>query len=155
MLRFQRPDFFQRVKLAKSRCSLRQFNPRHFGFGVNVNIGTESARGIESADANEADLRPMTIIAPEGNVALWAAVDFMRSERARHRNGPQPASQNPDRRGFDDGVEHESAAGVPLAIGAVAAVHRHWLVQQFIANLPAGATATEFFSCALCALFHV
>ena len=110
---------------------------------------------VQGADPDEADLPPMTVVAPQGDFALWAAIDIMRSESARHWNGLELATQHLYGCSFDDGVQHERAAGMPLAIGAMTAVHAHWLVQKLVAYLAAGATADELFSRSLSALFHV
>jgi hypothetical protein len=110
---------------------------------------------VEGADTDEANVGPTSVVAPQRNVAFWAAIDVMRAKSAPHGNGLQFAAQHLYGRGFDDGVEHEGAAGVPLAVGAMAAVHSDWLVQKLVAHPAAGATAGELFSCALCAVFHV
>jgi hypothetical protein len=103
---------------------------------------------IERADTNEANLGTAAILAPQGHFALWAAIDVVRAISAPHRNRLQLSTKNLDSRGFDNRVEHESAARVPLTIRAMAAMHSDGLIQQTIAHLAAGAAAGEF-------LFHL
>ena len=97
----------------------------------------------------------MTVVAPQSHLAPGATIDVMRRKGARHWNGLQLAAQHLYGSRFDDGVQHERAARVPLAIGAMAAVHSHWLVQKLVPHPAAGATACELFSRLLSALFHV
>jgi hypothetical protein len=78
----------------------------------------------------------------------------MRTISTPHRNGLQLAAKHLYGRCFDDRVQHERTARVPLAVGAMAAVHSDWLVQKLIPHPAAGAPAFELFSRPLSALFH-
>ena len=150
----KRPDFLKVIVLAESRRSLGELYPRQFRLCVDVNIRSNRAGMIECADTDEPDWPAATIGAPQGNLALWTAINVVRTKTARHGNGLQFSAQDFYRRGFDDGIQDEGTACVPLAIAAVAAVHSNWLVYKLIAHLTAGATACELFWRPLVGLFH-
>ena len=81
-------------------------------------------------------------------------MDLMNTRSALHWHGLQLAAQYFYGGGFDYCVQHESAARVSLAIGAMAAVHSHRLVLKLIAHMAAGASAGELLCRPLPALFH-
>ena len=87
LLAFERPDFFPVVKLSESRPVLGELQPWHLRFCVDVNIRSNGVRVIQSADTDKPDLMAMTVVAPQRDLAFWAAIDVMRSKSARHRNG--------------------------------------------------------------------
>ena len=60
----------------------------------NVNIRSKGTGAIERADPDETDLTAMTVIAPQGDLALWAAIDVMGTISAPDGNGLQPAAQD-------------------------------------------------------------
>ncbi len=71
-------------------------------------------------------------------------MDVMRAAR-RGRDGHRlrRAGQQFDPVGLVDGVQHEGAAGLALAVQAMAAVHEHGRRGQPIAHLATGAAAFQ------------
>src|SRR3954452_3908899 len=94
LLTLHGPDLLEFIVLAERGRSLRELHPRQFRLRVNVNIRPEDARTIKSADTNESERPAATIDAPEGNFALWAAIDVMMTCRARHRNNLQLTAED-------------------------------------------------------------
>src|SRR5438067_11128807 len=84
-------------------------------------------RGIvQRTSAYKARLLAPAICAPECSAARLAAVYDMRSSAVRRlRIGTRFARKQFDAIGFDNGVEHEGAAGLALAIEAMTAMHEH------------------------------
>jgi hypothetical protein len=139
-----RPELAGLVVIAERRRSLRQLEPLRFPPGVDVHVRLQRARLVERADAHEADVGSMSVVAPNRRLTPGAAVDVVRTVLARHRHGHRVAAEQLDRPGFDDRVEHERAARQPLAIVAMAAVDEHWLVEELVADGSAGAAAGDF-----------
>ncbi len=71
-------------------------------------------------------------------------MDVMRAAR-RGRDGHRlrRAGQQFDPVGLVDGVQHEGAAGLALAVEAMAAVHEHGRIGQPITHLATGAAAFQ------------
>src|SRR5262249_59483381 len=63
--------------------------------------------------------------------------------RGGHGQGAGTAGEQRDAVGFDQGVDHEGAAGLPLTIAAVAAVHEHRWRGEPIPHRGAGAATLE------------
>ncbi len=59
---------------------------------------------VKGAHTDEPDLRAMTVVAPEGHLAFWAAIDVMRTISAWHGHSLQLAAQYLYGGGFDDRV---------------------------------------------------
>jgi hypothetical protein len=97
----------------------------------------------------------VAVVTPKGGLAFFAPINVVRGIITGHRNGFQLAPRYLYRRSLDNGIEDKCAAGMPLAIGAVAAVHTHRLSQKLVAHFATGATAPEFLALRLGSLFHV
>src|SRR5271166_98644 len=99
---------------------------------------------VERADADEADALDAAIVAKDRDLARRAAMNDMRPAAVgRNRNGLRLAREHLDPVGLDQRVDDEGAAGLPLAVLAVAAVHEHRLRTEPTANGAAGAAALE------------
>ena len=90
-----------------------------------MNVRSKGSRVVKRSNANEPDLGPAPVFTPKRNLALAAAIDVVWTIITRNGDGFQVPAYELDRRSFDDRIEHKSAAGVPLTIRAVAAVHAH------------------------------
>lgn len=91
---FLRPDLFNVVILFECESIFWQLNPGHFVPGVDVDIGLERVRVVESPYSNESDLRATAVIAPDGHLAMRAAVDVMSSIIPWDRHGFRFAPEN-------------------------------------------------------------
>src|SRR5262249_16509766 len=93
LLAFTRPDFFPVVILAESWFSFWELHPRYLGLSIDVDIRPNDTRTVERADADEPNLRTMTINPPQRDMAFWAAIDVMETKTARHRTRAQFATK--------------------------------------------------------------
>jgi hypothetical protein len=103
-----------------------------------------SADGSSSAHAHEGKRQNAAVVAPHRCFAGRAAVNVMWPPAVGWScNGPGLAGQilHPIR--FYQRVEYEGAAGLPLTIPTVAAVHEHRLQGEPIAQRAASATSFE------------
>src|SRR5262249_23197673 len=138
------PEFARVVIIPERRRALRQLKPLRFPPGVDVHVRLQNAGLVQGADAHEAEIGPVPVVAPERGLTFGATVDVVRTVRARHRHGYRFAAEQLDRLSLDDRVEHERAARQPLAVVAVTAVNEHWLVEELVADGSAGAAAGNF-----------
>jgi hypothetical protein len=104
-------------------------------------------RGIgKRPDTDERDLAQPAIVTPHRDFALRAAVYLMRPAAVGGNDDPpRCALQKRDLIRLDQGVEHEGAAGLALAVAAMAAVHEHRRRREPIAHRPARAPAFQRF----------
>ena len=86
----------------------------------------------------------MSVIAPDGGLTLWAAIDIVRSVLAWDRHCYRFASDQLDCLGLDDCIEHERAARQSLAVVAMTAVNEHRLGEELVADGSAGTAASKF-----------
>lgn len=112
-----------------------------------MNIRLESAWFIERSDAHEPETRSSAVVAPDRRFAPGAAIDVVRTILAGHWYGYGIAAEQLDRAGLDDRVEYERAARQPLAVVAMAAVDKHWFVEELVADGSARAAAGNVFFC--------
>src|SRR5271166_1517631 len=99
---------------------------------------------VERADPDEAEALDAAIVAKDRDLARWAAMNDMRPAAVgRNRNGLRLAREHLDPVGLDQRVDDEGAAGLPLAVLAVSAVHEHRLRTEPVANGAASAAALE------------
>jgi hypothetical protein len=131
------------VVIPKRRRSFRQLEPFRFPPRVDVNIRPEGAGFVERSDPHEPEIGSSSIVAPDRGLALGAAIDVVRTILSRHWYGYWIAAEQLDRLSLDDGVEYESAARQPLAVVAMAAVDKHWFVEELVADGSARAAAAE------------
>ena len=143
-----RPNFFEVVVVPEGWCAPRKLKPGHFAASINMDVRPQRLRVVESSNTDESDLPAAAVITPKSDLTFSAAVDVVRTRGAMNRHRFQGPPDYSDRRTFDDGVEDEGAAGVPLTIRAVATMHAHRRRQQLITHIAAGTTTPKF-------LFHV
>jgi hypothetical protein len=125
------------------RYTFGQDHPGLLAFGEDVDFGRARARILQRADAHEAEFRSgARIDAPQRHLAHRAAADPLplATER-RCVDDVRGAGQELDPLGFDQGVEHESGAGLALAPAAVAAVYEQRPAGQAVANVSTSAVA--------------
>jgi hypothetical protein len=120
-----------------------------------VDIRPEQTRVVQGSNPNESDLRAVPVVAPQSGLAFAAPVNVVRGIITGHGNGFQFAARYLYRRSLDDGIEDKGAAGMPLAIRAMAAMHTHRLSKKLVADLATGTTAPEFLAFSIGSLFHV
>jgi hypothetical protein len=132
------------VVIPERRRSLRQIEPLRFRARVDVHVRFQRVRRVERADAHEAEIGSMSVIAPDRRLTPGTAIDVVRTVLARYRHGHRVAAEEFDRLSLDDRVEYERAARQPLAIVAMAAVDEHWLVEEPVADGSARAATGEF-----------
>jgi hypothetical protein len=152
---FHWPDLFGFVIVFEGGRSFGESKPRHLGASINVDIRSKGTGVVKRSNPNESDLGPAPIATPKRGFAFVAAIDVVWTGFARNRDCLQGPANNPYGRSFDDRIENKCAAGVPLTIGAMAAVHAHRRRQQFVAHLAARTTAPKLFSNPIPALVHV
>ena len=148
------PDLFGIVVVLKSGCSFGKLKPGHFSPRVNVDIRWKKTWVVQGSNANESDLPAVTVVTPEGSLAVAASINVVRPIRTGHRNRFHVAARYLYRRTLDDGIENKCAARVPLAIRAMAAVHTHRLSQKLVAHLATGTAALRFLAFRLGSLFR-
>jgi hypothetical protein len=138
------PELACFVVIPERRRSLRQLEPLRFRARVDVHVRLQRAGLVERSDAHEADVGSAPVVTPDRGLTLGTAVDVVRTVLARHRHGYGLATKQFNRLSLDNRVEHERAARQPLAVIAMAAVDEHWLVEELVADVSAGATAGDF-----------
>src|SRR5208282_2488603 len=93
---------------------------------------------------HEAQRQNAAVMTPDCDFAHRTPMDDLRpAARGWRRNGLGLAHELLDAVGLDQRVDHESAAGLPLAIAAVAAVDEHRLRREPVAHPAAGAAALQ------------
>src|SRR5206468_5241829 len=96
---------------------------------------------VERAAADEAHRRP-AVVAPDGDLTRRTAKDLLRAPVVAWRvHGLRLARKQLHAVGFDQQVDHERAAGLPLAVQAVAAVDEERIRREPVANRAAGTAA--------------
>ena len=150
-----RPDLLGVIKFPKGRRALGKLNPRQLSASINVDIGSNGRRVVQRSDADEPDLGSSPVVTPNRNPAFAAAVNVVRTISTGNRDGFQSPTDDPYGGSFDDRIDDKCAAGVPLTIHAVAAMHADRCCQKFVAHLAAGTTAPKFLSHPVGFLFHV
>src|SRR6266536_3036801 len=138
------PELAGVVVIPERRRSLRQLEPLRFPPGVDVHVRLQGAGLVERSDAHEPEIGLAPVVALDRGLTAEAAVDVVRTVLARHRHGYRLAAEQFDRLRLDDRVEYERAARQPLAVVAMTAVDEHWLVEELVADGPAGAAAGDF-----------
>ncbi len=138
------PELAGLVVIPERRRSLRQLEPLGLRARVDVHVRLQRARVVERADAHEADVGSMSVVAPDGGLTFGTTIDVVRTILARHGHGHRLAAEQFDRPGLDDRIEYKRAARQPLAIIAMAAVDEHWFFDELVADGPAAAAAAEF-----------
>jgi len=118
-----RPHLFWVVIGLERRFALGQLQPGHLGASIDMNIRSNRTGVVKRSHANELDLRPAAVVTPKRNLAFAAAINVVWSVSTGNRDGLQSPADDLYRRSFDDGIDDKCAAGVPLTIRAVAAVH--------------------------------
>src|SRR5262245_18023424 len=68
----RRPQLLAVVILLKCRYARRQLQPGLLRAHVDVHVGRERGGRVERADTHEAQLRSSAILAPYGNLTVWA-----------------------------------------------------------------------------------
>src|SRR5262245_55058284 len=123
---------------------IRQRHPRNLRADIDVHVRRQRRRIVERADADEAQRGQPAVFAPDRRATIRAAIDQVRAPAiGGHRHGTGIAREQHDAAGLDQGVDHEGAAGLPLTIAAVAAVHEHRWRGEPIPHCGAGAATLE------------
>src|SRR4030095_6280491 len=115
------PELAGVVVIPERRRALRQLEPLRFPPGVDVHVRLQGVGLVERSDADEPDIGPAPVVAPDRGLTPGAAVDFVRTVLARHRHGYRLAAKQLDRLSLNDRVECERRAPQPLAGGATTA----------------------------------
>ena len=123
MQAFLRPDLFGVIIVPKGGCTLRKPKPRCLGASINVDIRSKGARVVKRSNTNEFDLGAVPVVTPNRNLAFAAAINVVWTISTANRDGFQGPADDPYGRSFHDRIDNKCAAGVPLTIRAVAAVH--------------------------------
>jgi hypothetical protein len=109
-----------------------------------MDVGGDTAGIVERAGADESKPR-MAVFAEDRDLAGRAAEDPLAAAViTRNVHGLRVACQQRYPVGFDQQVDHEGAAGLPLAVQAVATVDEQRIRGKPVANLSAGAAAFTF-----------
>src|ERR1700722_19937690 len=139
---FGRPQRLRVIIGRERRHSLRQFDPLHLRAGVNMHVRRQQRGVVQRPDAQEGQLLPAAIVAPDRCAAAWAPGDIVRPSAVRgHAEQSGAAAQHVHSVGLDQRVQHERRTGLALTIAAMTAMHEQWLRSHAIANLAAGAAA--------------
>ncbi len=140
----RRPLLLELVVLVEGAGVGGEPDPGQLRAHVDVHVGPDRVRPVQRRDPQEAELRTAAVVAPDGDLADRAAVDVVRAAAlGGHRDRHRLAGEDLDAIRLDQRVDREGAAGVPLAVGAVAAVHEHRVRGQPVADRAAVAGAFE------------
>ncbi len=123
MQAFLRPDLFGVIIVPKGKRSLGERKPRCLSASVNVDIRSKGTRVVKRSNANESDLGAAPVVTPNRNLAFAAAIDVVWTITTGNRSGFQRPAYEFYGGSFDDRIDNKCAAGVPLTIRAMAAVH--------------------------------
>ena len=138
-----RPELLRVVVGRERRNRVRQRDPAQLRPRVDVNVRRHARRVVERAGADEQDARAR-VAAVDRDLARRAAEDpLLLAAAAGYVDRRRLAGQQLDAVGFDQRVDDERAAGLPLAVEAVTAVREERVRRQPIPNLSAGAAAFE------------
>src|SRR5690606_7982027 len=109
---------------------------------MDVHVRLYPMRLVQRADANESQVGPPAIVAPERDLAIGTAVDVVWPTAVRrHTDRLRLAPEQRDAVGLDQCIDDEGAACLPLAIQAMAAMNEHRLGGEHVAHRAARASA--------------
>jgi hypothetical protein len=107
------------------RDRVRQLDPGHLRPREDVDVGRD-ARGIVERAAPDEPHSRSAVLAEDRDLACGAAVDLLNAAVvARRFDRVRLGGEQLHAVGLDQRVDHEGAAGLPLAVQAVAAVDEH------------------------------
>ena len=129
-----RPQDLRVVVDLESRLRIREPDPGELGSRVDMNVGRDSRRLIESTAANEPDFRTAVLAEDRHLAGRTSENQLLAAVVARHLHGLRRGPEQLHTVALDQQVDDERASGLSLAVQAVTAMREERIGRESVAN---------------------